>query len=208
MGKTGAHEEGSNGDQDVWGYPAYAELRIAGSTSDSNRGVDKTCDEGSAIFRTYEQLTTKATRLVTAFLLPSARVRSSRRSLGLALRLMVRVPGYEVDGRLWLDEHYEGGALFADKLNLEVTPGGGGGRAGIRYGWDTRTPNRTSRRLEVAPDGNGWAGTIPFGRGNARPGISGDLRITILPWNTDPEGAAGDRINPEPAPSDTAPHPH
>ena len=31
---------------------------------------------------------------------------------------------------------------------------------------------------------------------------------SILPWNTDPEGATGGRINPEPAPSDTTPHPN
>ena len=147
----------------------------------------RTYDQGSAIFRTYEQLTKKPTKLVTAFLLPNARVRSNRRSLGVATRLLVRVPDYEVDRRFWPDEHYEGGTLFADKLNLEVTLVAGVG-AQVRYGWDTRTPNRAPRRLEVVPNGKGWSGTIPFGRGNVRPGICGDLRVTIVPWNTDSDG--------------------
>ena len=144
-------------------------------------------DEGSAIFRTFEQLTEETTKLVTAYLLPSARVRSNRRSLGVAMRLLVRVPDYEVDHRIWPDEHYEGGTLFADKLNLEVTPGVSAG-AQVRYGWDIRTPNRAPRRLEVHFNGHGWTGTIPFGRSNVRPGISGDLLITVVPWNTDSEG--------------------
>ena len=151
----------------------------------------RTYDEGSAIFRTYEQLTKKPTKLIAAFLLPDARVRSNRRSLGIAVRLLVRVPDYEVDRRFRRDEHYEGGTLFADKLNLEATRGADGGTR-VRYGWDNRTPNRAPRRLEVVPDGNGWTGTIPFGRRDKRPGICGDLRIAIGPWNTDPDEEASE----------------
>lgn len=154
----------------------------------------RTYDEGSAIFRTYDQLTKQTTRLFTAFLLPGARVRSNRRSLGLAVRLLIRVPDYEVDRRFWLDSHYEGGTIFADKLNLEVTPRVDG-LAGVRYGWDTRTPNRTTRTLALAAEGDARVGTIPFGRSNVRPGICGDLRITVAPWNSvreekDGEGSA------------------
>ena len=149
----------------------------------------RTYDEGSAMLRTYEQLTKKTTTLVTAFLLPAARVRLDRPSLGVAMRLLIRVPDYEVDGRFLWDDHYEGGTLFTDKLNLELTP-----RADVvaevRYGWDTQTPNRASprRRLKIVPDESGWTGTIPFGRNNnVRPRIRGDLRIIIVPWNTDSE---------------------
>ena len=140
-------------------------------------------DEGSALFRTYERLTEQPTRLFAAFLMEGARVRSRRPSLGLAVRLLVRVPDYEIDGRLFADDHYEGGTLFADKLNLEVTPRADGGGTRVRYGWDSRSPNRSSRRLELARDGAAETGTIPFGRGGARPGIGGNLRLTITPWN-------------------------
>ena len=82
-------------------------------------------DERSAIFRTYEQLAQGPTTLFTAFLTSGARVKRNRRSLGFALSLQVRVPKYEVDGRLF-DDYYEGGVLFVDKLNVEVTPRPGG----------------------------------------------------------------------------------
>ena len=144
----------------------------------------RTCDEGSAIFRTWRELTEKPTMLLTAFVMGSARVNPRRRSLGLALRLQVRVPEYEVDGRLF-DQHYEGGTLFADKLNLEVVPGADGGSR-VRYGWDGRTPNRTSRALRLARDGEALIGTIPVASGRARPGISGNIRLTVTRWNAPP----------------------
>ena len=144
----------------------------------------RTCDEGSAIFRTWRELTEKPTMLFTAFVMGSARVNPRRRSLGFALRLQVRVPEYEVDGRVF-DQHYEGGTLFADKLNLEVTPGAdGGGR--VRYGWDGRTPNRAPRALRLARDEEALTGTIPVASGSARPGISGNIRLTVTRWNALP----------------------
>ena len=69
-------------------------------------------DEGSAVFKKYDDLIKEPTKLFTAFVLGAARVNSRRRSLGFALRLQVRVPEYEVDRRLRLDDHYEGGTLF------------------------------------------------------------------------------------------------
>ena len=144
----------------------------------------RTCEEGSAIFRTWRELTRKRTRLFTAFVMGSARVNPRRRSLGLALRLQVRVPEYEVDGRLF-DQHYEGGTLFADKLNVEVTPGADGGSQ-VRYGWDGRTPNRAPRSLELVEEGEALVGAIPVTSGRAHPGIAGTLRLTITRWNAPP----------------------
>ena len=102
----------------------------------------RTYDEESAIFRKYDRLTGRPTKLFTAFLMDSGRVNQRRRSLGLALRLQVRVPDYETDGAIWLDDHYEGGVLFSDKLNVEVIPQTLGSSR-IRFGWDRRTPNRS-----------------------------------------------------------------
>ena len=144
----------------------------------------RTCEEGSAIFRTWRELTRKRTRLFTAFVMGSARVNPRRRSLGLALRLQVRVPEYEVDGRLF-DQHYEGGTLFADKLNVEVTPGAAGGSQ-VRYGWDGRTPNRAPRSLELVEEGEALVGAIPVTSGRAHPGIDGTIRLTITRWNAPP----------------------
>lgn len=141
----------------------------------------RTYDEGSAIFRSYEKLTQTPTKLFTAFVMGSARVNPRRRSLGFALRLLVHVPEYEIDGWLF-DNHYEGGALFADKLNVEVRPLPDG-TSQVRYGWDSRTPNRTTRSLGLKPAEDAQIGAIPFTSGRVRPGIKGNLRLTITRWN-------------------------
>ena len=39
---------------------------------------------------------------------------------GFSIDLGVLVPDYEIDGRLWWTNHYPGGYIFRDKLNLEV----------------------------------------------------------------------------------------
>ena len=143
----------------------------------------RTYDEASAIFRKYVDIVQKPTRLFTAFLMRNARVNGRRMSLGFALRLQVRVPDYEVDGFMFLDDHYEGGTLFADKLNVELTPQEDGSSR-IRYGWDNHGPNRASRPLQLNSTNEGiLVGTVPFGRRNLRPGISGNIRFTITRWN-------------------------
>lgn len=118
--------------------------------------------------------------LFTAFLMAGARVNLRRQSLGLALRLRVGVPDYETDGAMLLDDHYEGGILFSDKLNIEVLLGAHDSDR-IRFGWDRRTPNCSPRSLGLVVDGSDVIGTIPFA--SARPGIRGNLRLTITPWN-------------------------
>ena len=140
-------------------------------------------DEESAIFRSREQLTQGPTTLFTTFLTRSARVKPRRRSLGFAVSLQVRVPRYEVD-RLLFDDYYEGGILFADKLNVEVTPQADGSSR-VRYGWDSVTPDRTSHRLEFESADGAVIGTIPFGRSTRRPGIWGRILLTITRWNSE-----------------------
>ena len=139
-------------------------------------------DEGSAMFRTYEQLTTRRTSLFTTFLTRNARVNRRRSSLGFALRLVIRVPEYVVDNRFF-DDYYEGGLLFSDKLNIEIMREVNGTRR-IRYGWDSRTPNRTSRVLDLSVENEELVASIPFGRRDVQPGISGNIRVTISRWNS------------------------
>ena len=143
----------------------------------------RTYDDESAVFRNYEDLKTKSIKIFTAFLIKKARVDQGRKSLGLALRLQVRVPDYELDGRPWVGDHYEGGTLFSDKLNVEFTPHDDSvGKP--RYGWDSSSPNSSPHNLEVD---NAQTGTIPFNSGDARPGISGEIKLTIARWNTGSE---------------------
>lgn len=143
----------------------------------------RTYDESSAIFREDKKLTQKPIKLYTAFLMKSARVNSHRPSLGFSLRLQVRVPEYEIDGFLFFDDHYEGGILFSDKLNVEVTPRTGGDSQ-VKYGWDSRTPNRvSSSALKLALEDGVPTGKIPLTSGRGHPGISGNLRLGITRWN-------------------------
>ena len=141
----------------------------------------RTYGEESAIFRNYNQLTQGRTKLFTAFLMRNARVNRRRKSLGFALQLQVRVPRYEVDDHLF-DDYYEGGILFVDKLNVEVTPQPNSTDL-VRYGWDSSTPDRTSRRLELVPNNGALVGTVFFGNRNKRPGITGQICLTIAQWN-------------------------
>lgn len=166
-------------------YHIDAVVSVRGVRVELNR---RTYDEGSAIFRTYERLTRRPTKLFAAFMMAGARVNQRRQSLGLALRLQVRVPDYEADGKTLIDDHYEGGILFSDKLNIEVLPQVDG-RRDIKFGWDRWTPNRSPRSLELATEGSHAIGTLPFAsaRANASPRISGKLRLTITSWNT-PQG--------------------
>ena len=164
-------------------YHVDAVVGVRGVPVELNR---RTFDEGSAVFRKYDELTQGSTKLFTAFLMAGARVKRRRRSLGFALRLRVRVPEYEVDYRLWIDDHYEGGTLFSDKLNIEVIPVAGGDSR-IRYGWDSRTPNRSPTTLQsLEAQGEAQIGEVPLTSGGVRPGITAKIRLTITPWNAWP----------------------
>ena len=121
------------------------------------------------------------TKLFTAFLMRGARVVRRRRSSGFALRIEIRVPDYDGGGRGARD-YYEGGLLFVDKLNVEIARAADG-RDRVRYGWDSRTPNRTSRDLALAPDGDALVGRMPFG---APRRIRGSIRVTVTGWNAPP----------------------
>jgi hypothetical protein len=116
------------------------------------------------------------------------------------MTLGVRVPDYEIERKLWLNEHFEGGYLFRNALVLEmVPPPDSGGPWKVKYAWqdagvsvaDTElTPEQISdRAIEVS---------IPFdsvtrdakGRPQpTNPGIRGRVRFVIEGWNV---GAVAD----------------
>lgn len=86
-------------------------------------------DQSSAIHRTYDELVERKAgdkrrkpHLFSQFLDSGQRVVSQRKSLGFRVFLAVRVPEYEVDKKWWLDDHYEGSAIFSDSINFEATP--------------------------------------------------------------------------------------
>jgi len=149
-------------------------VRVRGKRWDLHR---RTVDEESAIFRTYDEMVkrNRPAYLFSAFLARDARVNKQRATLGFSIDLRVLVPEYVVDGLLFLDEHHEGGYLYREKINLQVAPAPNGVSPRLRYGFDSRTPNRTSQALEGAAQADGHVEyRIPVAR-NTRPGLSGTL---------------------------------
>ncbi len=135
--------------------------------------------------------------LSTIFLANAARVNPRRDSLAYSLTLGVRVPDYEIERKLWINEHYEGGYLFRNSIILELTEPKEPGKAWkVKYGWqdagvssaDTdATQEITAGAISgssieipiafeshtVSPDGK----KVP-----STPGIKGRLRFVISSW--------------------------
>ncbi len=139
-------------------------------------------NEGSAIFVPFTRFQQKRPiQLFRAFLLKDHSMRRRER-LGFSLDLSVLVPEYEVDGFLFLDQHYESGYLFRDKVNLEVALGGSEPPS-LRFGFDRKTPNRVSRTAEMTELGDGQFEFRRPVRQATRPGLAGKLVLRAKPWN-------------------------
>lgn len=179
-------------------YHFEAIVRVRGAKWDLSRRVQS---ENSTVFRLYDELFPEKgnaadpsvlirtdhdkPQLFTVFLDRNARIASRRPSLGFSIDVGVLVPEYEVDGFLWLKDHYEGGYLFREKINLEaVPPSSGDGEWRLRYGYDTRTPNRATMEAErtATADLESLQFRIPIEQ-STKPGLKGDLVLTARSWN-------------------------
>jgi hypothetical protein len=155
--------------------------RVRGARWDLHR---RTIGEESAIFVDYDDRVRehKPVQLASMFLSNAARVTAQRSSLGFSLDLGVQVPEYQVDGRWFGSDHYEGGYLFRDKLNLEADRDQKGSWK-LRYGFDSKTPNLTSdEAVAERGDGDSYRFAIPIAQAT-QPGIDATLRIETRPWN-------------------------
>ncbi|KRC21416.1 triacylglycerol lipase [Acidovorax sp. Root217] len=133
--------------------------------------------------------------LSSVFLANSARVNPRRRSLAYGLEFGVRAPDYEIEKRLWINEHYEGGYLFRNALILEMEPPPNDATPWkVKYSWQGTGMVQAQTVLDVQPLGDGRVEVvIPFdsytvdGRGTqkpAHPGVRGQLRFVISAWNS------------------------
>ena len=139
-------------------------------------------NEGSAIFVPFARFQQKRPiQLLSAYLLKDHGMQRRER-LGFSLDLSVLVPEYEVDGFWFLDQHYEGGYLFRDKINLEVALGGTGPPS-LRFGFDRKTPNRASRTAQMTELGDGQFEFVIPVQQKTRPGLTGNLVLRARPWN-------------------------
>jgi hypothetical protein len=173
-------------------YQFEVVARVRGAHWDLSRRL---AHENSALFRKYGELfPEKATAgldtpnrdnptLFNVHLDDNAKVNPRRASLGFSIDLGVLVPDYEVDGTFWLNNHYPGGYIFRDKLNLEaVPPKTDNDSWQLRYGFDSRTPNRATTSLDGKLTGGRLEFRIPIVQKN-RPGIDATLVLGAADWN-------------------------
>lgn len=185
-------------------YNFEAVVRVRGARWDLTRRV---AAEHSTVFRTYGELFPEKAgqsgipgsktvikdrphhnrpHLFTVFLRSDARVAKRRPSLGFCLDLGVLVPDYEIDGVLWMNDHFEGGYIFREKINLEVTrPIKKGAAWALRYGYDSKTPNRATEVVEPIGKASSLEFRIPVVQAT-KPGIRASLVLAARYWNRRP----------------------
>jgi len=155
--------------------------------------------ENSAIFRQFDELfpknngvrapdRTRSPHLFSVFLDPTKSVRkdsSGAGSVSFALDLNVQVPDYEVDGALFLKQHYEGGYIYRDLIIIEAFPDNTALEGWlVKYGYQDRTPNLAPETAQVyeLPGGSGIGFALDVLQPN-RPGITAKLRFEARSWN-------------------------
>lgn len=122
--------------------------------------------------------------LSTVFLAKRARVKKDRPSLAYSLTLGVRVPDYEIERKLWIDEHYEGGYLFRDSVVIEIFPPQNDGEDWkIVHDWQRDDSSQVTTTLPF--DGLKKAKVdLPVAfASNKTPGVRGKLRFIVSNWN-------------------------
>lgn len=155
--------------------------RVRGAKWDLHR---RTSDEGSAVLIDYDKNVRahQPLHLASVFLQANARVDPSRASLGFSLDIGVQVPEFQIDGKpFWKRDHYDGGFLFRDKVNLEAHFESD--TWSLRYGWDKESPNAVKRTANAEhPMPGNWVFALPVVQ-ETRPGIRAVLRLETRPWN-------------------------
>lgn len=127
--------------------------------------------------------------LSSVFLANYARVNTKRPTLAYSMTFGVRVPDYEIDKRLWPNEHYEGNYLYRDTVIIELLPPSAeSGKWRIKYAWQTTGMNSTGLELEAEQlYSTGIQVELPIDsdieQNAANPAIKGKLRLMISTWN-------------------------
>ncbi|MES2563767.1 MAG: hypothetical protein V4637_13705 [Pseudomonadota bacterium] len=163
----------------------------------------RTVRENSAIQRTYDELfptnaagkrepgRDRSPRLFSVFLDPTKSLNTKTKSVSFAFDLAVLVPDYEVDGVLWLNRHYEGGAIYRDLIVVEATPHAGSpGGWKLAYGYQSEVPNVANKKADVTElSGGGLTFSIPVNSKKGHPSLTGNLRIELKRWAVDNDAA-------------------
>jgi hypothetical protein len=126
--------------------------------------------------------------LSTVFLANRSKVDPSRASLAYSMTLGIRVPDYEIDKKLWINEHYEGSYLLRNTVVLEMTPPPSSEEKWkITYAWQGTTVNLVSEEIDAREIRDGKVEvkiTLPSDLSTV-PRIEGQLRLVVSAWNPD-----------------------
>jgi len=127
----------------------------------------------------------KSLYLSTVFLSNLAKMDKNDPTLAYSVTLGIRVPDYELDGILWMKQHFEGGYLFRKTFIIRLSPPADGQGWEVEYDSpEDSTIPRTVKQIPVATAGNPGEISIPFDN-PAQPGVTGNLRFAFSPWNVD-----------------------
>ena len=151
--------------------------------------------ENSAMFRTYDEMfpkgvdrnrqtdRSKSPHLFSVFLDPTKSMEETG-SVCFAFDLKVLVPDYEVDGRIFMDQHFEGGYILRKFVLIKAVPDTAC-QSGWKIFYDYQDNNPGEAGVEVTDIenvGSGMTFSIPL-KQEATPGFDGNLRILIKPWS-------------------------
>lgn len=139
----------------------------------------RTKDTYSSTFRKHDDIQNQKIHLFTTFLWKGGRVRRRSPFLGFSIHFRI-VPEYHQNKRLWWDHHYEGQAVFDDRLII-VTKKQTDNTFKALWNWGSQSLDAT-RPLQLKHVGKKYVVRIPFTR--ARPlKVSGEILIEITSWN-------------------------
>ena len=122
--------------------------------------------------------------LFSLFLDPT-KSQKRHQSVAFAFDVAILVPDYEIDGVLWLKKHFEGGYLVRKLIVVEASSTPPRRRAGgSSTAFQSETPNDTSTLANARLEDGALKFEIPIASPvDARPSVSGQLRIEIRNWS-------------------------
>jgi PGAP1-like protein len=122
----------------------------------------------------------------TVFLANRAKVNPRRRSLAYSMTLGIRVPDYEIERKLYVNEHFEGNYVFRDSVIVElIPPPVNGGQWRIKYAWQGTSVNLPDTPFTVSDIRDGKIEVpLPFNSAE-NPGVKGQVRFVVSAWNPD-----------------------
>jgi hypothetical protein len=152
---------------------------------------ERRVSQESAIRRTYDKLVHdhQPVYLFSGCLLKSAKTKGSPgTALAFTLNVGMQVPVYELDRKLWLDDHFEGGYVFQETITFHVRPTSS--RTTVRYSLASEEGTGTANHLlELEKlDEHRLRYVLPIGfregvTDKPRPGMRGRVEILASPWN-------------------------